>query len=204
MFLAKVNQYIDSADECGTPIQEALDEFVGAADSDKVDYGNILNACYMLAQEPIKDMSWPEALRSADRAQIIEALESAVNSLEASILEELSLNHEDYQESVRDGISGRHLLDKRRSSEYKVRGIKQGFKEDKKTADGPGFSYYSHMAKLAIVRIVLFRRNRGNKQLCIKDVCTAFLQSKKFPSHIRKFMKFRNPLTGITKYYRQW
>ena len=85
----------------------------------------------------------------------------------------------------------------------KVRGIKQGFKENKALADGPNFSYYSHMAKLSIVRMVLFRRNRGNRQLCIKDVCTAFLQSKKFPEDTRKFMKFWNPFTGLTKYYRQ-
>ena len=96
------------------------------------------------------------------------------------------------------------MLDYRRSGEYKARGVKQGFKEDKATADGPGFSYYSHMAKLSIVWMMLFRRNRGNRQLCIKDVCTAFLQSKKFPAHIRKFMKFWNPFTCVTKYYRQW
>ena len=60
------------------------------------------------------------------------------------------------------------------------------------------------MAKLVIVRLMLFRKNRGNRKLCIKDVCTAFLQAKRFPDTIRKFLRIRNPLSGAVKHYRQW
>jgi hypothetical protein len=209
VFLSKVTQSIalTDLDHSDALVQEALDEFINP-EKGLIDHGSIMHACYMLAQLPTeeastKDMNWSQAMQGPDRDSIIEALLSEESSLEGSILEEITTDHPDYDEAVRDAISGRYLLDLRRSGQYKARGVKQGFKEDKATADGPGFSYYSHMAKLTIVRMLLFRRNRGNRKLAIKDVCTAFLQSKPFPPHIRKFMKIRNPFTGAIKHYRQ-
>ena len=202
VFIGKVNQSISMKDNqrATALLQEALTSFTQKG---QIDYGSIINACYMLAQASTKDMNWAQALRSEDKDAVIEALSSEMDSLEASILEELQLGHPDYEEATREAISGRYLLDKRRSGQYKARGVKQGFKEDKLVADGPGFSYYSHMAKLAVVRMLLFRRGRGSRNPCIKDVCTAFLQSNRFPDSIRKFSKLWNPFTGRTKYYRQ-
>lgn len=210
VFLTKVTQSIELEDEeraCSV-IEEAMIELTSKGHSDSIDYDSIMSACYMLAEASsaeasTKDMNSSRALKTDDRDRIIDALDSEVKSLEASILEGLTPDRPDYEEAVQCAISGRCLLDLRRSGDYKVRGIKQGFKENKALADGPNFSYCSHMAKLSIVRTVLFRRNRMNRQLCIKDVCTAFLQSKKFPEDTRKFMKFWNPFTGLTKYYRQ-
>ena len=142
-------------------------------------------------------------MQGSDRDSGTEALLSEEASLEGSILEEVTTTHPDYDKAVRDAISGRYLLDLRRSRQYTARGVKQGFKENKATVDDPGFSYYSHMTKLAIVQMLLFRRNRGNRKLAIKNVCTAFLQSTPFPPHIRKFMKIQNPFTGATKHHRQ-
>jgi hypothetical protein len=205
VFLAKVTQSISVTDPTQSDdlVQEALQEFTNS-DSSPIDFGSIMSACYMLAQsDSTKDMNWSRALQTADRGRMIDALTSEEDSLEGSILEEITIDHPDHAEAIREAISGRYLLDQRRSGDYKARGVKQGFKEDKATADGPGFSYYSHMAKLAVVRMMLFRRNRGNRELAIKDVCTAFLQAKPFPPHIRKFLKMKNPFTGITKHYRQ-
>ena len=45
-------------------------------------------------------------------------------------------------------VTGRYLLDLRRNEACKARVVKQGFKENKITADGDGFNYYSHVVKL--------------------------------------------------------
>ena len=208
VFLSRITDCIESeSEEQGSAIvKEAIDQLTEEGHNNSIDYGSIMCACFMLAEaatSSTKDMNWSKALRTDDRDRIIDALESEINSLEGSILEELTPDHPDYEESLRHAISGRFLLDLRKSNEYKVRGVKQGFKENKAIADDPGFVYYSHMAKLQVIRMILFRRNRGNRTLCIKDVCTAFLQCKKFPPEIRKFMKFWNPFTGKTKYHRQ-
>ena len=87
-------------------VKEALDELTAANGYGSVDYGSILNACYMLADAPAKDMKWSQALRCNDRDQIIDALVSEEKSLEASILQEQDADHPDFDEAVRDAISG--------------------------------------------------------------------------------------------------
>ena len=42
-------------------------------------------------------------------------------------------------------------------------------------ADGPGFNYYSHVAKLMSVRMTFFRPDRGTRRIAAKDVSVAFL-----------------------------
>jgi hypothetical protein len=73
------------------------------------------------------------------------------------------------------------LLDIKRSGEYKARGVKQGFLEDREFSDGPDFNYYAHVAKFLIVRVALFRYKRGTRCVAIKDIRTAFLQSDPYP-----------------------
>ena len=48
---------------------------------------------------------------------------------------------------------------RRRDGKLKARAVKQGFKEDKTTADGDGFVYYSHVAKMDSIRAALSRPN---------------------------------------------
>ena len=68
-----------------------------------------------------------------------------------------------YNEYHRRAITGRFLLDIRRNSAYKARGVNHGFKEDKVAADGIGFNYYSHVVKLYTLRIAFFRPNRATR-----------------------------------------
>ena len=65
----------------------------------------------------------------------------------------------------------------------KVRGGKQiaFVQENKETADGLGFVYYAHVAKLASVSMLLSRHNRESRRVAVRNVRTAFLQSNKFP-----------------------
>ena len=88
VFISKVNQSISMKDNqrATALLQEALTSFT---EKGQADYGSIINACYMLAQASTKDMNWAHALRSEDKNAVIEALSSEVDSLEASILEEL-------------------------------------------------------------------------------------------------------------------
>lgn len=88
----------------------------------------------------------------------------------------------------------------------KARGVKQGFKENILHTDGPDFNYYSHVAKMISIRSALLRRERRGRRIAIKDVSTAFLQSRKYSEDApKKYIKFTHPLTGefMTLLYRQ-
>ena len=159
--------------------------------------------CLMLANHSQKDMSWKVALKGPMRDRAIEALHSELDSLCDTILEEISPEHPDRARAEAEAISGRFLLDLRRNQQLKARGVKQGFKEDKATADGLGFNYSAHVTKLKTIRLIVLRQGRGNRRLAIKDVRVAFLQSDKFPPHIVKFMVFTWPLTGEKRFFRQ-
>ena len=84
----------------------------------------------------------------------------------------------------------------------KARGVKQGFKENLLEADGEDFNYYSHVAKLTSVRSTLFRPRRRSRRIAIRDVSTAFLQSRRYEGFV-KYVTFKNPLTKEWEYYRQ-
>ena len=53
------------------------------------------------------------------------------------------------------------------------------------------------------VRVSLFRPNRGSRRVAIKDVCTAFLQSDKYPDGVVKYVCFKDPLTLQWEYFKQ-
>ena len=95
-------------------------------------------------------------------------------------------------------------MDVRCNGMYKTRGVKQGFKEDKATADGTDFIYYSHVTKLYSLKMAYFRPNRGTRRVAIRDVKTAFLQSDKFPTFVRKFLKMYHPIKLMWELFRQW
>ena len=73
VFMAKLTQstQMTDSDENDVLVKEALDELTAANGHGSVDYGSILNACYMLADAPAKDMKWSQALRSNDRYSLI-------------------------------------------------------------------------------------------------------------------------------------
>ena len=139
-----------------------------------------------------------------DREKAIAAYNKEMASLTDTILERVYQGDEDYNTALQEAISGRVILDvKRRLGVYKARGVKQGFKEDTQWADGPGFNYYSSVAKLHSARATLFRPYRRNRRICVVDVATAYLQAHGFEGFI-KYICFKNPITGEWEYYRQY
>ena len=141
------------------------------------DIAALLEASSILALHAQKDMSWKRTLAGPDRDKAIAAYEKERVALCKTILTPITPEDHDYYTAVAEATAGRFLLDVKRDGSYKVSGVKQGFKEDKTTADGPDFNYYAHVAKLLTVRSTLFRPNRGTRRIAIKDVSTAFLQS---------------------------
>ena len=66
----------------------------------------------MLAQLPTeeastKDTNWSHAMQGSDRDSVINALIRKEASLEGRCIEEIATTHPDYDEAVRDAISGR-------------------------------------------------------------------------------------------------
>ena len=146
----------------------------------------------VLATHAHKDMNWKAVLSSPDRDKAIRALEAEVASLQSTILTKISPDDPDFAVAVELATPGRVLLD-----------IKQGFKEDRLQADGPDFNYYAHVAKLVSVKVSLFRPNRGSRRVAIKDVCTAFLESDKYPDGVVKYVCIKDSPTLQWEYLKQ-
>ena len=51
--------------------------------------------------------------------------------------------------------------------------------------------------------MIILRANRGNRALAIKDVSVAFLQSRKYPDGMVKYISFKHPQTGVWHYFLQ-
>ena len=120
--------------------------------------GAQLQAADYMALHAQKDMSWKKASSSEHRDKAIEALNKEITSLENSILTLIPADHVDYDTAVDQDTPGRILLDIKRNGTYKARGVKQGFKEDKASADGPDFNYYGHVEQGFI---------RGENEPCV-------------------------------------
>ena len=189
----------DGGDSCGLAL--LVSEYVDS--SEKVDHEGVHLCCMHLALMAHKDMNWKEVLSTDDRKNALDALKKEQDSLYSTILERLHPGDEKYDEAVRLAVRGRYILDVKRPGVWKARGVKLGFLEDKLTADGPGFIYYAHVARMTTVRLLLSRPNRNTRRIAIKDVRTAFLQSHRFPPEIVKYMVFKHPETKELEYSRQ-
>ena len=169
----------------------------------KIDVAAHLEAAQVLALHAEKDMNWKETLQGSNRDAAIKALNAEMAALTSTILTQVHPGDKDYELAREQATSGRVLLDIKRSGQYKARGVKQGFKENKEQADGPDFNYYAHVAKLVSVRTALFRINRGERRVALKDVRTAFLQSDRYADGMVKYISFKNPVTHQWEYFRQ-
>ena len=78
-----------------------------------------------------------------------------MTSLKKKILTEMKPSDPDWEKALREAMPGRMILTLKRSGEWKARGVKQGFREDKIAVDGPDFSYYSNVVKFHTVRLAL-------------------------------------------------
>ena len=162
----------------------------------------VLQTAEFIALNAQKDMSWKDVLNSKDRDLALAALDKELSSLEKTILTRIKPDDPEYATAIAKATSGRLLLDVKRSGVYKCRGVKQGFKENLTEADGPNFTYYSHVARLASVRTALFRPRRGTRRIALKDISTAFLQSHGYTEG-KKYVCFRHPVTKEWMYYSQ-
>ena len=156
-----------------------------------------------MALHATKDMSWAKALSGPDREKAIQANSDEFTSLQKNILTEVSKDHPEWTLIKAKATPGRMLLDLKRSGKHKARAVKQGFKEDKASADGPDYNYYSHVAKLQTVRLSLLRPRRKNRRLAVKDVSTAFLQSDRYPEGVVKYMCIKDPVSLTWRYFEQ-
>ena len=171
----------------------------------KPDHGSIREGGMYLAMLAMKDMKWNTALAGDDATSVISSFHGERESLLSTVLtlvEKDDPDHE-YDELHRMAVTGRYLLDLRRNEARKTRGVKQGFKENKITADGDGLNYYSHVVKLYTVRMCFFRVGRGSCRVAILDQRTAFLQSDKLPPDIVKSLLMFNPITLEWELFRQ-
>ena len=162
-----------------------------------------LIAAQTLADHAQKDMNWKKALASEHRQPALEALDKELNSLQKTILTEIFAQDPSYETAVLNATPGRLLLDIKRSGKYKVRGVKQGFRENTEVTDGPDFNYYSSVVRLFTVRIALCSRRSRDHIIAIKDVSTAFLQSEGYPEGQVKYVSFKHPLSSKWHYYSQ-
>lgn len=174
-----------------------------ARDKDKIDHGAIAEAQQYMAFVAMKDIQWKKALEGKDRDKAIAAFHAERDAHLGTVLTLIDPDDPEYAKAKELAVTGRYLLDVRRSGMYKARGVKHGFKEDKATADGPGFVYYTHLAKLHTFRMSFFRPNRGTRKVAIQDVKTAFLQSDKFPPDIVKYVQMYNPVARVNEVFRQ-
>ena len=110
-----------------------------------------------LAIQAQKDMGWKQALKT-NPVEVKAAYDKEIGSLTRTILTEITPQHKDWHKAVQQAIPGRALLDIKRSGAWKARIVKQGFKEDRSTADGPDFNYYSNVVRFSAVRAALARR----------------------------------------------
>ena len=130
-------------------------QFVGSVQVQSIDHEAVHLACLYLAMVAHKDISWDKMLKFDDRELEIKALKAEKDSLMSTIPVLVDVGHPEYQAALKEAISGRFLLDLKGVRVWKARGVKQEFKKNKETVDGPGFVYYGHVAKLASVRMLL-------------------------------------------------
>ena len=126
MFLCQVE---DAAALCGdssSALALAVGDLVLAARRgvDHIDHFSITQASGFLALVAQKGIQWKKALASPDRDKAIAAFHAERDSLMSNILELLNPEHAEYSIALNDAVSGRYLLDERRSGMWKARGVK--------------------------------------------------------------------------------
>ena len=101
-----------------------------------------VGACPILAAhiavQAQKDMDWKKALASEYKLLVTEAFTKEKASPINCILQEMPPTDKGWETATREPTSDRYLLDIKRAEQYKCRGVKQGFKENKVIADACG------------------------------------------------------------------
>ena len=206
IFLAemdKIYRLERDVDKFNAELENASKRLQRKSKDQQGDHQAMLLCSATLAAHAQKDMKWEKALQSEDKAKAMAALDKELNSLQQTILTQVTSEDLDWSQAVSTATPGRLILDIKRSGMYKVRGVKQGFRENKELADGPDFNYYSNVVKIHAVRLALFRKRSRTRIIAMKDVSTAFLQSNKYPKGKVKYIAFKHPVTHKWIYFRQ-
>ena len=198
--MARIQQLDQAIPIYSVRIAQASDKLNTASKDGQGVHAHLIPAMQM-AQTAQNDMDWRKAPEDPARRQnVIKALNGEVESLEATVLTRILPDDPEFADAVKHACPGRFLLDIKRSLAYKVRGVKQCFREGLEQADGSGFNHYLSVVKLHSVRIVLMRRRSHGRALGIKDVSTAFLQSDPYPEGTIKHISFCDPVTRVWNY----
>ena len=159
------------------------------------------------------DLPWGKYLNGPERDLVIAAWHAELKALvDLGAIEPLERDSPDWHEAVASPRTTpcRVLLDFKRSGQWKARCVIRGDLEDKVAVDGPGFHYFSNVARMSTVRMSALRPGRniprpgkvGHRVISTCDVSNAFLQSDPFPREDRRFLKIRSPLDGSVTYWR--
>ena len=140
MSMAKIQQLSHDMEKFDAAIERASAK-LQAKSSEEGDGAAYLIAAQIMADHAQKDMNWKKALDSDHRKPALEALDKELSSLQKTILKEILPTDPKYEVAVLNATPGRLLLDIKRSGKYKVRGVKQGFRENTVVTDGPDFNY---------------------------------------------------------------
>ena len=155
----------------------------------------------------MKDLSWKAWLDTAYKKDILESYRKEFAGLTSTVLEELPETHPDYARAVKFATNCRVILEYKRSGQWKSRCVVQGFREMCSLLDGEDFCYASDVAGLAAVRNLVFDPIAPGEDSVISscDIAQAYLQSDMFPeSDPPRFLKVRDPVSGLFRYFRQW
>jgi len=167
------------------------------ADSfDPKDTRSRMELCHALAVNAQKDLKWASVLsdpmtQGFAKAAYAKEFESLCGTI-------FTIIPEDQHAAIlrdRRTTKCRYLLDVKRNGRWKSRCVKQGFLEDKVSADGVGFNYYSQVSRPPSVRTAALRPNRGNRCVATVDIDTAYLQSDEFPEGQHKYCWWIDPIT---------
>ena len=207
-------------DHLAYTVMKIIDSNLSSADQDtaiaavmtaqeKPDIPAILDCAHYFAGAATRSLNWGRTLRSPDADKAVEAYKKELKSLQDTVLTLVLHRDSDYEQALQEACEGRFLLNIKRNGRYKARGVKMGNLEDRILADGANFCYQAHVAALSTVRMAVFRSGRTGRsrkqwrRLALQDISTAFLQSHQYAEGKFKYVKFYDPLTGKTNYYRQ-
>jgi len=167
----------------------------------------------LMAIVAMTDLPWGKYLNGPERDLVIAAWHAELKALvDLGAIEPLERDSPDWHEAVASPRTTpcRVLLDFKRSGQWKARCVIRGDLEDKVAVDGPGFHYFSNVARMSTVRMSALRPGRniprpgkvGHRVISTCDVSNAFLQSDPFPREDRRFLKIRSPIDGSVTYWR--
>ena len=167
----------------------------------------------LMAIVAMTDLPWGKYLNGPERDLVIAAWHAELKALvDLGAIEPLERDSPDWHEAVASPRTTpcRVLLDFKRSGQWKARCVIRGDLEDKVAVDGPGFHYFSNVARMSTVRMSALRPGRnvprpgkvGHRVVSTCDVSNAFLQSDPFPREDRRFLKIRSPIDGSVTYWR--